>query len=50
MNPDDIPFVRPTDSERNRVRVAIERKKFEENRRDAQRQATSEPEHQGRAA
>lgn len=32
--PQPIPFDRPTDSERNRVRVAIERHKYTENERD----------------
>ena len=35
---DPIPFDKPTDSERNKVRVAIERHKWQQNERDARRE------------
>lgn len=55
MNQDAIPFVRPTDSERNRCRVGIERHKYEQNLRDTVReqalqQATTTHRQQGARA
>lgn len=35
--PQPIPYQKPTNSERNKVRVAIERHKYTENERDAMR-------------